>query len=119
MFIRKKKNRSDSTSIVVVDKSRGRFKEVKTIGVSLDEKEISEFYRQGKKWIASMTCERDMFSIYEQQREEKQTINYLLNNIENILHNGPQLILNQVFKLIGFDTFIISVILKTFQILFL
>jgi hypothetical protein len=28
----------------------------------------------------------------------------LLNNIENILHNGPQLILNQVFKLVGFDT---------------
>jgi len=30
--------------------------------------------------------------------------NYLLSNIENILLNGAQLILNQVFKLTGFDS---------------
>ena len=28
---------------------------------------------------------------------------YLLGNIENILLNGTQLVLNQVFKLVGFD----------------
>src|SRR5215469_2867313 len=47
---------------------------------------------------------RDMFVLYEQQREEKQVIDYLLNNIENILLNGPQLILNQVYSLVGFDS---------------
>src|SRR5215469_8243127 len=46
---------------------------------------------------------RDMFLHNEQQREEKQVINYLLGNIENILLNGTQLILNQVFHLTGFD----------------
>jgi transposase len=45
-----------------------------------------------------------MFALYEQQREEQQVTEYLLLNIENILLNGTQLILNQVFKLIGFDT---------------
>jgi transposase len=45
-----------------------------------------------------------VFLSAEQQREEKQVTNCLLNNIENILLNGTQLILNQVFKLIGFDT---------------
>jgi transposase len=103
MFVRKKKNRSGSTSVVIVDKSKGLFKEVKTIGISSDEKIISELYRQGKKWIATNTCERDMFVIYERQCQEKQTIDYLLNNVENILFNGTQLILNQVFKLVGFD----------------
>ena len=41
--------------------------------------------------------------MYEQQREEQQVTAYLLNNIENILLNGTQSVLNQVFKLIGFD----------------
>jgi hypothetical protein len=103
MFVRKKKNRSGSTSVVVVDKSNGRFRELKTIGVSSDENTISEFYREGKKWVATETCQRDMFAVYEQLREEKQVTDYLLNNIENILLNGTQLILNQIFKLIGFD----------------
>jgi hypothetical protein len=85
MFIRKKKNRSGSTSVVVVDKSRGRFLELKTIGVSSDEKTISELYYQGKKWIASHTGERDMFAVAEEQREEKHVTDYFLNNIENIL----------------------------------
>lgn len=34
MFVRKKKNRSGSVSIVVVDKSRGRFREVRQFGVA-------------------------------------------------------------------------------------
>jgi len=102
MFIRKKKNRSGSTSVVVVDKSNGRFRELKTIGVSSDGKSISELYHQGKRWIAAQTGERDIFTLYEQQREEKQVTDYLLNNIENILLNGTQLILDQVFKLVGF-----------------
>ena len=80
MFIRKKKNRSGSTSVVVVDKSGGHFREVHTIGVSSDEKAIMEMYQQGKKWIASHKGERDLFDIYEQQCEEKQVTEYLLNN---------------------------------------
>jgi len=104
MFIRKKKNRSGTTSIVVVDKSRGYFRELTTIGISSDESILSELCVQGKKWIASRTGICDMFLHEEKQREEKQVTDYLLGNIENILLNGTQLILNQVFKLIGFDT---------------
>ena len=103
MFIRKKKNRSGTTSVVVVDKRKGQFHELTTIGVSSDEKTISELYTQGKKWIAVQKGERDIFVVSEAQREEKQVTDYLLNNIENILLNGTQLILNQVFKLTGFD----------------
>jgi transposase len=104
MFVRKRKNRSGTTSVVVIDKSRGRFRELTTIGVSSDEKRICELCAQGEKWVAARTGERDIFLLDEQQREEKQVTDYLLSNIENILLNGTQLILNQVFKLIGFDT---------------
>jgi len=79
MFVRKRKNRSGSTSVVVIDKSRGRFRELITIGVSSDEKVINELYVQGEKWIAARTGKRDMFLLNEQQREEKQVTGYFLN----------------------------------------
>jgi hypothetical protein len=91
MFIRKKKNRSGTTNVVVIDKSGGRFRELKTIGVSSDEQELVALYQQGKKWIYLHCGNRDMFCEAEQQREEKQVTDYLLNNIENILLNGTQL----------------------------
>lgn len=38
MFVRKKRNRSGSTSIVVVDKSDGIYREVKSFGVQAQDK---------------------------------------------------------------------------------
>jgi hypothetical protein len=90
MFVRKKKNRSGTTSVVVVDKSVGCFRELSTIGVSADEKEIETLCQKGKQWISAHCCKRDMFAIAEQQREEKQVTEYLLNNVENTLLNGTQ-----------------------------
>jgi transposase len=81
-----------------------RFREVKTIGVSSDEKVIESFYQSGKKWIATQVGSRDMFLEQRQKEEEKQVTEHLLSNIENILLNGAQLILNRVFKQVGFDT---------------
>ncbi|MDR2979474.1 MAG: IS1634 family transposase [Bacteroidales bacterium] len=103
MFIRKKKNRSGTTSIVVVNKIKGCFQELKTIGVSSNEKELATLYEQGKRWIEMHCGNRDMFLESERQREEKQVTEYFLNNVENILLNGTQLILNEVFRLVGFD----------------
>ena len=104
MFVRKKNNPSGVVSIQIVDKSRGKYRVIKTIGSSSFPEEVSRLYNQGKKWIALQRGERDMFIDAEEQREEKQVTDYLLNNIENILLNGTQLILEQVFKLVGFDT---------------
>ena len=103
MYVRKKKNRSGTTSVVVVDKRFGKIRYLSTIGISSDENTLSELCAQGKKWIAARTGMCDMFLLDEQQREEKQVSDYLVGNIENILLNGTQLILSQVFKLVGFD----------------
>ena len=84
-------------------KSGGSFRELKTIGVSSDDKEITALCLAGKRWIAAHCGKRDIFLEAERAREEKQTVEYLLSNIENILLNGTQLILNEVFKLVGFD----------------
>ena len=104
MFIRKKKNRSGTTSVVVIQKHKGKFNEVKTIGISSDESEIESLCKQGNKWISSFLGNVDIFEKYDKEQEEKQVVEYLLSNIENILINGTQQILNNVFKLIGFDS---------------
>ena len=97
MFIRKKKNRSGTTSIVVVDKSRGLFKEVITIGVSKDEAEIAQYHEQAKSWIKAHRGTRDVFQEQEQAETEEKLIKYFLSNVESILINGTQLILGKVF----------------------
>jgi len=103
MFIRKKKNRSGSTSVVIVDKSNGRFRELKTIGVSSDEKELKELCSLGKKWIATHCGTDDMFAVEQRKQEEKQVTDHLLSNIENIVLDGAQQILDRIFQLTGFD----------------
>jgi transposase len=103
MFIRKKKNRSGTTSVVVVNKSNGIFREIKTIGVGKDDADVESLYQQGKKWISAYFGEQDIFEIHDKEIEEKQVTEYLLSNVENILLNGVQLILNQAFGLTGFD----------------
>ena len=103
MFVRKKKNPSGVVSIQVIDKSGGKYRVVKTIGSSKNAVEVSNLYIKGRKWVSAFKGEQDIFDLYEHQREEKQVTDYLLNNVENILLNGPQLILNQVYRLVGFD----------------
>jgi hypothetical protein len=98
MYIRKKQNRSGSISVVIVDKSIGKCRYLKTVGISSDEKEIAELYQQGKKWIAMHSGGRDIFAEHLRRQEEKQVTENLLDNIENILLNGTELILNRVFK---------------------
>lgn len=103
MYLRNKKNRSGTTSIVVVEKRNGICREIKTIGTSKDSGELDLFRMKGKQWISSHLGKQDIFQEYDKEVEEKQVTEYLLSNIENILLNGVQLILNQVFKLTGFD----------------
>jgi len=103
MFVRKKKNPSGVVSIQIIDKSKGTYKVYKTIGSSSDVLEIEALFKAGKKWISAHCDSLDMFTVAERQREEKQVTENLLNNVENILLNGTQLILNEVFRLVGFD----------------
>ena len=51
MFIRRRKNKSGTTSVVVVDKSSGKFKELTTIGVSSSPEELDELERKAQHWI--------------------------------------------------------------------
>jgi transposase len=103
MFVRKKNNRSGTVSVVIVSKQSGRYKEVRTVGTSSDELEVATFVQQGNDWIRRQSATPDMFDKYEREKTEQEEVDQFLNNIKNILLNGPQLILNRVYNLIGFD----------------
>ena len=103
MFVRKKKNPSGIISIQVIDKSQGYYCVLKTIGSSSDNQTLDMLYRKGKMWISNHLGEQDIFEQATKEADEKQVVDVLLSNIENILINGTQLILDKVFKSIGFD----------------
>lgn len=103
MFVRKKKNRSGTTSIVVVNKTFGKYKEIKTIGVGKDDYQIKNLINQAHKWIETQCGVKDIFQQGAKEKEEKQVAEYFLSNIENILINGTQLILDKVYRLTGFN----------------
>lgn len=103
MFVRNKKNPSGIVSIQVIDKSSGKYRVAKTIGNSSEPEEIAKLYREGKKWISERVNGQDIFEQKIAETEEEQVIEHLLSNVENILINGTEKILNNVYRLIGFD----------------
>ena len=52
MFVKRKKNRSGTTSVVVAEKTKGIYKELITIGVAKDSNEIDSLVNAGHKWIS-------------------------------------------------------------------
>lgn len=103
MFVRKKPNASGTISIQIVDKSLGRYRVVKTIGKSSSPEEVEKLMEEGRKWIKAYTGQVDMFAQLNKEAEQKQTIEYLISNIENILLNGSQLLLEKIYDSIGFS----------------
>ncbi len=71
MLVRKKKNRSGTTSVVIVDKSAGGFTEHKVIGVGNNEDEINELGLRGKDWIAHYGGQQSIDFEGDEQRMQK------------------------------------------------
>lgn len=104
MFVRKKKNRSGSTSVVVVDKHGGKFKELHTVGVGCNEEEISKLCEEGRIWINQHLGMMELdFEAHEGKDEELRQAEAMLGNIDSILLNGAKLILDKVYDSIGFN----------------
>lgn len=100
MFVRKKKNRSGTVSVVVADKSSGEFRELKTIGVSSDPEEIGQFESQARRWIDEHTGQ--MSFDFDESEKALQEAKNTISRIERTLHNIPQIILGSIYDSIGF-----------------
>ena len=103
MFVRKKKNRSGSISVVIVDKSSGQLRYLKTIGVGRDEEEVRSLYHAGLLWVHEYGGQRDLFEEREKQQRERLEVERVLSNVDKVLINGTQLIIDRVFHQVGFD----------------
>ena len=107
MFVKKKPNRSGSTTVVVAEKEKGATRYLKTIGTSCDPAEIARHVREGEAYIAfrnaAMSPELDFDGARERAAEaELKATEEFLSRIENVLHDAPKQILDRVFDAVGF-----------------
>ena len=108
MYVKKKPNRSGTTSVVVAEKRQGKYFEHFTIGVSSDPDMIKKFEEEGNQWIANEEKKRqpelDLFGeeAAALQKERAET-DLFLSCIDNIMLNGIDLILDKVFDCVGFN----------------
>jgi transposase len=102
MYIRKKKNPSGVVSIQVIDKSSGGYKLIKTIGSSSSSEDIERLYKEGLLFIEHYGGQTSLVDLFNENIEIV-SAEQVINNISNILINGTQLILDKVYKNIGFD----------------
>lgn len=108
MFIKRKKNRSGTVSIVVAEKSSGFYKEFATIGIAKSPDEIDGLLVKARVWIDREEERRhprlDLFGDERKKCEtELLSAKQMLSCITNISINGADLILDRVFDNIGFN----------------
>ena len=102
MYVRKKHNRSGSTSVVVVSKASGKYKEIKSFGSSTSEEEIHSLCDKAAAWIRSFGGQQELDFDDRKGKEVEETERFL-SNIDNVLINGTRLLLDQVYDSIGFN----------------
>ena len=102
MYIRKKRNRSGTTSVVVVSKSSGKYKEIKSFGCSSSEEDIEHLCDKAAEWIRSFGGQQE-FDFDDNRGKELEETARVVNNMDAVLINGTQLLLNQIYDSIGFN----------------
>lgn len=88
MFVKKKRNRLGTVSVVVAEKLSGKYTELVTVGISSDESTIASLVAQGKEWIEREKKYRhprlDLFGDERRKCEqERMDAERLLSNITN------------------------------------
>jgi len=98
MFVRKKPNKSGSTSVQVIDKSSGRYKVVKTMGSSADPQQINQLVRRAHQWISHHLRQSEL-----DFHDEKQLYWSFISGIQQVTVAGTELLLGRLFDQIGFN----------------
>ena len=101
MFLRKKGNRSGSTSVQIISKSSGKYKVLKTIGSSDNEQGIERLTYLAKQEIARLSTQQGLF-VSEQDTVVEQVFSTLDNS--SIRTVGPEIIFGRIYDHIGFNS---------------
>ena len=102
MFVRKKKNRSGSTTVVVVSKRHGKFEEVRNFGTAKTDSDVARLYSEAQHWLNTNGGQQSIDFENLKEREIEETERFF-DNIDAVLINGTQLLLNQLYDSIGFN----------------
>jgi len=96
MFIRKKKNKSGSISVQVIDKSTGKYRVLQTIGSSSNPRTIETLIIKGKQWIKS--------NIKQLELDFTQSLknDIIFDSIKQVRISGLIYLLDSIYKEIGF-----------------
>ena len=99
--VRKKKNRSGSISIHIVDRTNREYKVVETLGSSKNEEEINRLYQKALKRINEL--ENNLFATptYAQEQELEDIFSNITN--QDIIPQGDEMIFGRLFDAIGCD----------------
>jgi len=101
MFIRKKRNKSGSVSVQILEKVGRRNRLVQSVGCSKDNKEIELLYEEAQTLLPTLQ-KQSRFAFLSQKDEE------ILNFVEqlgnaNVTAIGDKLLFGRLFDELGFD----------------
>ena len=108
MFIKRKKNRSGTISVVVAEKNSGIYKELITIGIARGTEDLDSLMSKAREWIdRDQERRHPRLDLFGEERKgcEAELLNaeQMLSCITNISINGADLILDRVFDSVGFN----------------
>ena len=102
MFIRKKQNTSGSYSVQVIQKFRGKYKVVKTIGCATTQHEIKRLEQLAREEMDRLSGDQLKLFGYESDEMIEQAFSLLDNS--SIHTVGPELIFGKIYDYIGFNS---------------
>ncbi|MDD3320081.1 MAG: IS1634 family transposase [Paludibacter sp.] len=101
MFLRKKKNKSGSVSVQIIQKLRGKYKVLQTIGSGRTEQELIKLNYLGKQEIDRLSNQPELF-VWENDLQIEQIFSNLSNASIRIV--GPELVFGKLYDKIGFGS---------------
>jgi transposase len=101
MFVRRKRNKTGTTSVQVIDKSRRSYRVIKSFGVGHTEIEVSRLEEKARQYI--LECQGLVNGLFEDEDEIK--IETFLSSLSNsqLQVIGPELIFGTLYDRIGYD----------------
>jgi transposase len=99
MFIRRKKNKSGSASIMVIDKKGGRYQVKKSFGSSRDANELAMLVVEAEEYIKKISGQGVLEFNHDQ---DSQFLTDLQKGFRRIRVIGPELILGRLFEEVGY-----------------
>jgi len=100
MFIRKKRNKSGSTSVQIISKSSGKYRVVESVGCGTSAQEISTLMLKAHGLLKQYNGNLELFCD-EQESQYETILSSITNNQIQVI--GPELIYGRLFDKIGYN----------------